>query len=384
MVRFTAARLASAAIAIVCATVCLFLASGCAQAAWPAGPPMLRVVGTHILDSSGKPVILRGVNAASMEFTSDGEGHILTTVLTAITEWNANIVRLPLSEDRWFGHGPEQTDGGANYREIVRRIVQMGDADKCYILLDLHWSDEDQWGRNIGQHKLPDQHSVLFWQDVAKTYANNPAVLFDLYNEPHDVGWDTWLNGGTVEEKDRRAGTDITYTSPGMQALLDTIRSTGARNVVVCGGLNWAYDYSGILAGRQLKDPSGNGVVYSNHFYTIKGDTVGFWLAKMELASKTLPIIVSEWGSQWPAGSRFGHHTDPATEQLVDPWNAQVLADLTSHGWSWIAWDMHPSAGPCLISDWKYTPTPTFGAAVKAALTGAPMPPSAPAPFSAE
>jgi hypothetical protein len=40
------------------------------------------------------------------------------------------------------------------------------------------------------------------------------------------------------------------------------------------------------------------------------------------------------------------------------------------HDWDWIAWDMHPRAGPRLISDWKYTPTAGFGILVKDALAG--------------
>jgi hypothetical protein len=43
----------------------------------------LKVVGTKILDSNNQPVRLRGVNAASLEWTSDGDGHILQTVNVA-------------------------------------------------------------------------------------------------------------------------------------------------------------------------------------------------------------------------------------------------------------------------------------------------------------
>ncbi len=52
---------------------------------------------------------------------------------------------------------------------------------------------------------MPDRNSVAFWKDVAAAYKNHPAVIFDLYNEPHDVSWDVWLKGGKVTEKDRRA-----------------------------------------------------------------------------------------------------------------------------------------------------------------------------------
>ena len=59
---------------------------------------------------------------------------------------------------------------------------------------------------------------------------------------------------------------------------------------------------SGFLDGKQLADPTGNGVIYANHAYPFKGDTVERWLAKMEKAAKVLPIIVSEFGSE-PKGA---------------------------------------------------------------------------------
>src|ERR1035438_6105859 len=65
----------------------LGLASGCIslQNRPDANAPLsLKVAGTKIIDSKGEPVWLRGVNAASMEWTSDGQGHILNTVNAAI------------------------------------------------------------------------------------------------------------------------------------------------------------------------------------------------------------------------------------------------------------------------------------------------------------
>ncbi len=328
------------------------------------------MVGTQLLDSQNKPVHLRGVNVASLEWTSDGEGHILDTVQTAIRDWHVNIIRLPLAQDRWFGKASEQTDEGKAYRALVRQIVDTCAAQACYILLDLHWSDEGEWGKQIGQHKMPDQNSLTFWKDCARTYKNHPAVLFDLYNEPHDVTWDIWREGGKVTEKNRRTGDEKTYDAVGMQALLNAVRGTGARNVVVAGGLDWAYDFSGILAGKQLSDPKGHGVLYANHTYPFKGDTVEQWAAKMEAATKTLPVIVSEFGSQ-PSRNGFSDRSEQ--------WVRYVLQVLQDHGWNWTAWDLHPAAGPCLISDWNYTPTPYFGMWVKQALLGT-LPPYTPPP----
>ena len=321
----------------------------------------LKAVGNGILDSRDHPVRLCGVNVASLEWTSDGEGRILQTVNVAIRDWHVNIIRLPLSQDRWFGKAPEQTDGGRAYRDLVRQVVNECATQRCYIILDLHWSDVNEWGANIGQHSMPDTNSVVFWKNFAPVYANNPAVLFDLYNEPHDVSWDVWLNGGMILDKpNRRNLTAKNYQCVGMQALLDTVRSTGARNVVICGGLDWAYDFSGILAGRRLSDPKGNGVIYASHCYDNKGDRVDAWIAKMEQASAQLPVIVSE----------FGGNSGPSKRVPEDNWLLHVLQAIQEHQWSYTAWDLHRSAGPTLISDWNYTPSPRFGVFVKQALAG--------------
>jgi hypothetical protein len=351
-------------------------------------PPPLKVVGTQVVDDKNRRVHLRGVNAASMEWSSDGEGHILDTVRTAIQDWHANVIRLPLAQDRWFGKAPEQTDGGKTYRALVKQVVDACAGLGAYVILDLHWSDAGEWGKQIGQHVMPDKNSVAFWKDIAPIYKNHPAVLFDLYNEPHDVSWDVWLKGGTVTEKTRARGssavTETTFEAVGMQELLDAVRGAGAKNVVVAGGLDWAYDLSGILDGRQLSDPKGNGVIYANHAYPFKGDTVEKWVAKMETATKKLPVIVSEFGAEPRRRPEAGAAADMAAATArSEDWVRRVLQVLKDHDdWHWTAWDLHPAAGPCLISDWNYTPTPYFGAWVKQALLGT-LPTYAPPPAPA-
>lgn len=336
----------------------LLAASSIASAA----PPLpLHVSGTRILDSNGRQVLLRGVNCASMEWTSDGEGHILATVRTAIDDWHANIIRLPVSQDRWFGLEPEQHDGGDAYRSLVHRVIDTIASDGCYAVLDLHWNDAGTWGPETGQHVMPDENSVTFWRSAARAYRNDPAVIFDLYNEPHDVSWDVWKNGGVVQDRGPTVRHPTSYRTPGMQSLLVTVRSQGADNMVIAGGLDWAYDMSGFLKGFTLSDPDGSGVVYANHSYPIKGDTIQKWLAKMEAATAKIPVIVSEFGSETRPprpNARPNRFNDPK-------WLPETMAALHSHHWNWIAWDLHPSAGPRLISDWEYTPTPSFGAIVK-------------------
>ena len=316
--------------------------------------PLLKVEGNRLETLHGTPVRLQGVNIASLEWTSQGE-HVLQSLAVAITNWGANIIRLPLAQDRWFGRAKEQNDGGTAYRKLVQAVVQQAAARQCYILLDLHWSDAGVWGQNIGQHWMPDDNSVAFWEAVASAYANHPAVLFDLYNEPHEVTWEVWRNGGTISEKGdkKAAGRRFEYHTPGMQKLLDVCRSQGAKNLIVAGGLDWAYDLSGLMEGYALADPKGNGVAYATHMYPWKKD----WDRHVTVALGKYPVFVGEVGCR-PGGKE----EDPKT------WAPKVLGYIEKHHLHWTAWDLHPKAGPSLIEDWTYMTTPYWGALVKKAL----------------
>lgn len=318
----------------------------------------LKVVGNEIRNAKDEVVRLRGVNVACMEWSADGEGRVLETVDRAIRDWKVNHIRLPLAQDRWFGKTKEQNDAGKSYRALVERIVDRCAASGVYVILDLHWSDAGVWGEHIGQHKLPDRNSIAFWKDLAPVYANHPAVLFDLYNEPFQVSWEVWRNGGNVSERDPKTKRETGYEAVGMQAMLDTVRSTGAKNVVIVGGVDWSYDLSGFLGGKGLKDRDGAGIIYACHAYPFKGDTVEKWISKMEAAAKEIPVIVSEFGSDPQGGAGLSG----------EEWVKKVVGALESRRWSWTAWDLHPFARPALIKSWNYEPTEHFGRWVKAAL----------------
>ncbi len=344
-------------IAVAAVSVLVVLAS--AQGAAPAakiGAPVLKVAGNRLKGPRGAAVRLQGVNIASLEWTSRGE-NVLKSLAVAIDDWGCNIVRLPLAQDRWFGRAKEQNDGGAAYRKLVQEVVQAAAARRCYVILDLHWSDMGVWGQGIGQHFMPDDNSTAFWQAVAAAYANHAAVLFGLYNEPHDVSWEVWRNGGTVSEPGGTAGGGkIEYHTPGLQKLLGAYRAAGAKNVIVAGGLDWAYDLSGIAKGYALADPKGNGVVYDTHIYPWKKN----WERNVTVVLDKHPVLVGEAGCQ-----PDGRDEDPKT------WAPKILDYIEKHQLHWTAWDLHPAAGPSLIRDWNYTPTPYWGVPVKKALRAA-------------
>jgi endoglucanase len=302
-------------------------------------PQSLHADGRWIVNEDGAKVILRGVNIPSLEWTVSGE-NMLRSLDSAVVGWHSNLVRIPLSQDRWFGKTSGQNDEGRSYQSLVDRLVQSCTEKKCYILLELHWNDAGVWGGNIGQHKMPDSNSVVFHRSLAAKYGNVPAVLLGLYNEPHDISWDVWLNGGQVTEDFEQNGgtTKLSYRTIGFQALYDTVRAAGAAdNLIVIGGLDWAFDLSGVLNGHAV---SGRNIVYDTHPYPWKDVN---WDGKFGNTGRQTAILVGEWGGSFLDGYRT--------------YANNMAAYLRANKFCWTAWSFHPSAGPSLIQDWNYTTT---------------------------
>lgn len=304
----------------------------------------LRVKGPNLVTAKGRVVRLEGLNIPSLEWSNEGDQKIHESLRVAIEDWRSNAIRLPMAQDRWFGKAEYQNDGGEAYRKLIDRMVADTNRRGAWIILDLHWSNAGEWGKNIAQHWMPDEHSATFWKDVAKRYANRPGVLFDLYNEPHDVSWTIWRNGGDVDEEWN--GKRLRYRSPGMQGLLDAVRSVGARNVCFASGLDWGYDLTGVLNGYALSDPKGNGVGYASHIYPWKSE----WDAKVGAVAKLRPVLIGEVGCE----------PDPKQEDPMT-WAPKVLAWMEKNRVHVTGWCFHPDASPRMLKNWDYEPTPYWG-----------------------
>jgi endoglucanase len=312
-------------------------------------PMRLQVQGNKLLNAKGEAVWLRGVNIASLEWSNQGE-HMDEAFHQAMAGWRANVIRMPVAQDRWFGKAAHQADHGAGYRTIVDRLVETCAGAGAYIDLDLHWSNTGKWsneGGKLSQHEMPDQFSILFWRDVATRYKNHPNVIFGLYNEPHDVSWSVWRDGGNVSEKPSKRDTNqvpISYEAVGLQKLYDTVRSAGAENVVTISGLEWGYDLSGVLQGHAIQ---GTNIVYETHPYPFKKE----WDKRFGAVSDVHPVFMGEWGG--------------GVKDL--DYGRQLTVYARAHHLHWTAWCFHPSCGPPLLRNWDFEPN-DFGKFVKTAL----------------
>jgi endoglucanase len=319
-------------------------------------PPPLHVSGNQIVRGDGERVWLQGVSIPSMEWSAGGE-NVLQSVEEAIRNWNANVIRLPVKEDFWAGKGQWQNDGGAFYRQLVEDVINLASAHGSYVVIDLH------------RFHAPRQVHADFWHDVATRYRDHPAVLFELFNEPHGISWDVWKEGGLVTAQQRQSDVLAenkqkadSFESIGMQALVNAVRGSDAKNIVIVGGLDWSYDLSGILAGYALDDRGGNGIVYSAHVYPWKSD----WQGKFMAVAEKHPIFIGECGAP-PERLDF---IPPERHEAPSTWVPDFLGLVQQHRYHWTGWSFHPKAAPMMLQDWTYAPTPYWGAPAKAALHG--------------
>jgi hypothetical protein len=313
--------------------------------------PVVRVSGNELVDGAGRPLRLVGVDRSGTEYACvqgwgifDGPSD--ASSISAIASWHADAVRLPLNEDCWLGiNGVNPAYSGTNYRQAVEAYVQRLHAAGMAVILDLHWNAPGT-ALATGQQVMADaDHAPAFWSSVAGSFRSDAGVVFDLYNEPHDISWSCWLSGCT---------TSAGWRAAGMQQLLDAVRNTGATQPVMVAGLNWAGDLSGWLSHEPV-DPQ-HQLVASAHIYDYSQcNTSTCWQQTVAPVAGSVPVVTGELGE-----------TDCASGFISSYMSWADSAGVSYLGWSWDT--ANCSSGPALISSYDGTPT-NFGAGFKSHIT---------------
>ena len=326
------------ALAMIVITACV----GCGS-----GPDLaVKVAGNMLVDAQGQQIRLLGVDFSGAEYSCIDDLGIFAApansqTVAAMASWDINAVRLPLNEDCWLGiNGAPARYSGARYRTAIHQFVTRLNKAGFYVILDLHWNAPGRVKATRQQPMADLDHAPAFWSSVARVFVSDPAVIFDLYNEPHDISWQCWRDGCVLPEGWRAAG---------MQDLVDAVRSTGARQPIIATGLNWGNDLSSWLEYRP-HDPA-NQLAAGLHVYNdLACATITCWNNVARPVARTVPVVVGELGDKACSGAFISSFMNWA-----DSVNVSYL------GWSW-----NPSgcAGPSLISSWSGQPTP-YGAVLR-------------------
>jgi hypothetical protein len=323
-----------------------------AEVADPA--PALRVQGNLLLDPAGRRVELRGVNRMGLEFSCvQGKGLAQPfdqRSIDALKGWRVNVMRLPLNEHCWLGIGGDPS--GEPYRDGVARLVDLLLSNDLFVILDLHWSAPRGRSATASDPMPNTDHSARFWSSVAERFKHDDRVLFDLFNEPApnnnekddtddaaDRSWRCWRDGaagGTCDAAQLRgmSGSDVA----GMQSLVDAVRATGATNVIMVGGIQfantlWSNTRRNWPAYKPV-DPLDRLVASLHAYDTAWCRTISCLWNKVAPVASQVPVVMTEIGSEscdatwlttflkWLDQSRIGY--------LAWTWNVGPVGDCSS------------------------------------------------------
>lgn len=309
----------------------------------------LYVIGNDLM-LDGRTVSLNGVNIPQFSWSAYGDGSTAPGMSDAdralsqvLDVWECPIVRLAVDPDIYVNGGIGKGSGQTVYRSaeeyqalIDRFITSLTDVGTV-VVLDCH--------AYAGVY----QSVTDFWKIAAKKYDENELVIYGLLNEPIS-DWVTWYEGGKVTLPD---GTD--EESIGIPALIDIVREL-SDNVVAVGGIDWAFDLSGIASEafeKQAESRSaalgmtkeeytaeyslstgqrrGRGIMLDTHIYSNKPKD---WSSAVSEAAKEYPVLVGEYNPYF----RSGVLSELTAEETA--FLQKIFHWITTNGFSGTSWSL--------------------------------------------
>jgi hypothetical protein len=352
-------------------------------------PLAVHVAGDTLINGQNKVIRLLGFDASNTESQCVHSGHSVAggNPLNAaeaedIASWKANAVRVPLNENCWLGlngitiNGETTAASAATYQAAIENWVTALNNAGIIAILDLHWAAP---GTNVSNQQWPmadEDHAPAFWTSVASTFKSNPAVIFNLFNEPYlgnsnattsTPAWTCWLNGctttftGTINGV---ANTSAAYTTAGMQQLVSTIRATGATQPLLLGGLGYSGDPCGLdgkngstaactEVANMPTDPLKQLIVSYHNYFGFCSSTTCWNTTLQAIHAANLPMVTDEFGEADCAVTHMNTYMDWADQN-----NQSYMA------WSWVPPNISTQAcivgnqnNYSLLSDWNGDPS---------------------------
>lgn len=220
------------------------------------------------LTVSGNKILAGGQQASfsgnSLFWSNTGWGgekfYTAGTVAWLKKDWKSNIVRAAMGVDDGGGY----LQDAASNKARVKTVVDAAIANDMYVIIDWHTHHAEQF----------QSQSIAFFQEMARTYGNDPHVIFEIYNEPLQISW-----SGTIK--------------PYANAVISAIRAISPNNLIIVGTPSWSQNVD-----EASRDPitGFKNIAYTLHFYA--GSHGQSLRDKATTAlNNGVALFVTEWGS---------------------------------------------------------------------------------------
>lgn len=252
----------------------------------------LHVQGTQLCDEHGAAVELHGMSSHGIQWFPQ---YTTKQAIANTAAYGANLFRVAM----YTGEGG-YLSSPAQIKKAAYAAMDAAIENDMYVIIDWHILSD-------GDPLTHLKEAQAFFQEVSAQYADSPAVLYEICNEPN--GGVTWKNN----------------IKPYAQALVKTIRSNAPDSIILIGSGTWSQD---------LQDPAADPVVGTNLMYTCHfyAGTHGAWLRQRiaDAQKRGLAVFVSEWGASRADGS------GSVFTQESETW----LNFLHQNGISWSSWSL--------------------------------------------
>lgn len=230
----------------------------------------LHVDGPRLMDDRNQPVVLQGYSTFGInykpEFVNENTFRFLKD------EMGSQVIRLAMytADKNGYCMGGDQDE----LETLIDKGVQAATATGQYVIIDWHILSDG----NPAQYQ---DQARAFFQKVSRKYAGNPAVIYELCNEPN--------------------GREVTWpvVKSYAEAVIQEIRANDKNALILVGTPQW--NQAETEAGKDLLKDAGN-MMYTVHFYAATHKDQ----QRQDLSTaydQKLPMFVSEFGITEASGN---------------------------------------------------------------------------------
>lgn len=289
----------------------------------------------NCLTHGGVPLRLAGVAVGDPVYIRGGRP--LSDYAVIARDWGANCVRISTHPGHW------RADPVAMLAAIATN-VGAARAEDLFVILDWHaigFPDHYQpipppeWGLPADAYLADMALTKSFWRAMAQQFGSDPAILFEIWNEPV-IDETLWVSTGQHWPLLKSAWREIIAE---IRAISDSI--------VLCSGGRWAHDLVGVRS-----DPVDDArTAYAWHVYPGEDrDRPDRWFTSLDGLHQHKPVIVTEWGFCPDCDGSLGGTAQAFGEPFVD-------AILDAFGLGHTAWCYSAGAAPALLAADGTTPS---------------------------
>ena len=230
-----------------------------------------------LMSNTNCVVTLKGFNWSQLEFGNAVGGGVKTRISESAIAWynqtfHMNVWRIPVNS-YWWNTNPAVPLAKMNYRSWIEQIISWSEQNGDYVILTkgpqfhvppcggtVKLCAPQNYGSKVNDPTQTTSgayisDAVQMWTSIASQYKNDPAVLYDSWNEMHNLSAQTWQQQENT--------------------LINTIRAQNSNSIIFLGGANYKDDIN-VLVQKQVPDFTQSNLIYDFHVYDgFKGEYLG-------------------------------------------------------------------------------------------------------------